>query len=599
MNQATIAADASLPKHAALSQAIGYATEPKDFDWLAKNIPCQTACPAGTDIPEYLAAIARGDYDGAYKINLEDNVFPAILGRVCSRPCEDECRHGWEGNGESVAICFSKRSSSDLGIDERVVLPQIFPESGKTVAVVGSGVAGLAAARNLALYGHKVTVYEKHSSPGGMLNQGIPEFRLPRDLIDKEIQQVAAANVEIICNTDIGVDLALAKLQADNDAVIMAAGTLRPNILDLPGAELKGIRHGLDFLLEANEFDHEKMPGNVVVIGGGFTAMDCSRTALRLGADKVGVYYRRSTNEMLVTPGELEELEHESIAMETMVSPVAYVGNDDGQVTAIRFIRTELGEPDESGRRRPINIEGSEFDVHADWVLLATGQFPDTAWIDDDFRPRLVDDDHWLLSGENHDTGVDNIFVAGDFAAGASTLIDAIGHAKACARTVDTYLAGEARLTDVALIENAVTTGRKREMDDIPLQVMPTIPVDERTLTAEVETGYVEDTATEEAKRCYLCHFKYEIDNDLCIYCDGCLRVKPVENCIVKVKEMTYDDAGQITGYVRSTSAMDYNLLYIDQNECIRCGACADVCPVECIPMQKVNKRVVKTSEIH
>ena len=599
MSETLIPVESGNAAHASLSRPLGYANQPRDFDWLEKNIPCQTACPAGTDIPEYLAAISRGDYARAYKINLEDNVFPAILGRVCSRPCEPECRHGWEGNGESVAICFSKRSSGDLGNQDPVVMPKIFPDSGKKIAVVGSGVAGLTAARNLALYGHQVTIYEKHLTPGGMLNQGIPEFRLPRELIDREIGQITACGVEIVCSTEIGKDIPIAQLTADNDAVILAAGTLRPNILDLPGAELEGIQHGLDFLLKANEFEHEQMSGHVVVIGGGFTAMDCSRTAFRLGAEKVGVYYRRSTNEMLVTPGELEELEEENILMETMVSPVGYVGDDQGRVKAIRFIRTELGTPDENGRRRPINIEGSEFEIPADWVLLATGQYPDTDFIDDDFRPDLVGNEQWLVSGDAHETDVEKVFIAGDFAMGASTLIDAIGHAKACARVVDEHLTGETRLTDVALIEEAETTGRKREMDDIPLQVMPTIPLTERSLTAEVETGYVEDTAGEEAKRCYLCHFKFEIDNDLCIYCDGCLRVKPVDNCIVKVKEMTYDDDGRITGYVRSTNAMDYNLLYIDQNECIRCGACADVCPVECIPVQKVNKRVVKTSDVH
>ena len=209
----------------ALSQPVGEATDPKDMRWLAENIPCRTACPAHTDIPGYLAAIYRGEFDKAYRINLLDNVFPAILGRVCSRPCEAPCRRGWDGLGEPVAICFSKRSSSDFKAEERVILEPLFPPSGKTVGIVGSGPAGLAAARNLTLLGHRCTVYEKHERPGGMMNQGIPEFRLPRDHLDREIDQIRQMGVEIICNTSIGSDIPLAKLLSDFDAVIMAAGT--------------------------------------------------------------------------------------------------------------------------------------------------------------------------------------------------------------------------------------------------------------------------------------------------------------------------------------------------------------------------------------
>ncbi|MEA2068063.1 MAG: FAD-dependent oxidoreductase, partial [Verrucomicrobiota bacterium] len=369
----------------ALSKLNGKADAPKDFDWLGKNIPCQKACPASTDIPGYLSAIYEGRHEDAYSINLHDNVFPAVLGRVCARPCESECRHGWEGLGEPVAICFSKRSASDFGGQSAVVMDKWFGNSGKRVAVIGSGVAGLAAARQLALLGHQVTVYEKHNTPGGMMNQGIPVFRLPRDIIAKEIEQITALGVEIICNTEIGKSTTLSELTEKNDAVVMAAGTLRPNLLDLPGKELEGIRHGLDFLLDVNDNGTTEIGEKVVVIGGGFTAMDCARTARRLGAttvqieeelaDKtapgsilrmpkgnVNVWYRRSTDEMLVTPGELEELEHEHIPLETMVTPKAYIG-ENGKMKEMQFIRTKLGDPDASGRRRPVEIEGSEFEI--------------------------------------------------------------------------------------------------------------------------------------------------------------------------------------------------------------------------------------------
>ncbi len=595
----------------ALSKLKGKADAPKDFDWLDRNIPCQKACPASTDIPGYLQAIYEGRHADAYLINLRDNIFPAVLGRVCARPCESECRHGWDGLGDPVAICFSKRSAADFKPQDSVVLDKWFPSSGKRVAVVGSGVAGLAAARQLALLGHAVTVYEKHGSPGGMMNQGIPVFRLPRDIIAREIGQVAALGVEIVCNTAIGRDLPLTRLLAENDAVVMAAGTLRPNLLDLPGHELEGIRHGLDFLLEVNETGSTEVGERVVVIGGGFTAMDCARTARRLGAttvqieeeraDKVaagsilripkgnvGVWYRRSVDEMLVTPGELEELEHEHIPLETMVTPKAYVG-ENGRVKAIRFIRTELGEPDASGRRRPVEIKGSEFELPVDTVLLATGQFPDTAWIDEAIRAELAGEDGWLKSGSAYATAREKLFAAGDFATGASSLIQAIGHAKQCVREVDRFLTGEVRLKDYARIEDVTESGRIREMDQVPLQPMPTIGLERRDLPTEVELGFPEETSVDEAQRCYQCHYKYEIDSDKCIYCDWCIKAKPRPECILKVKTLRHDAEGRIVGWEIAERADDVNMIWINQEDCIRCGACVAACPVDAISIQKVS----------
>jgi NADPH-dependent glutamate synthase beta subunit-like oxidoreductase/ferredoxin len=595
----------------ALSKLRGEADEPKDFQWSEKNVPCQKACPASTDIPGYLDAIYRGEYEKAYRINLRDNVFPAVLGRVCSRPCEEACRHGWDGLGDPVAICFSKRSAADFGGQEPVVMDKWFPDSGKRVAVVGAGPAGLAAARQLALLGHAVTVYEKHSRPGGMMNQGIPVFRLPREIIDKEIGQITALGVDIVCNTEIGKDVSLAVLAEGNDAVIMAAGTLRPNLLNLPGKELNGIRHGLEFLLEVNETGTTDIGEHVVVVGGGFTAMDCARTARRLGAvtvqveeeradkiapasilripgGKVKVWYRRSIEEMLVTPGELEELEHEEIPLEIRVTPKAYIG-ENGQIKAVRFVRTELGEPDAGGRRRPVEIEGSEFEIPADTVLLATGQFPDTGWIDDALKNDLAGEDGWLKSGSACATLRRKIFAAGDFAAGASSLIQAIGHAKECVREADRFLTGKERLKDSVIIEDVEETGRIREMDFVGLQPMPALDLSQRDLTTEVETGFEKTAAPDEAQRCYQCHYKFEIDSDQCIYCDWCIKAKPRPECILKLKTLRHHPDGTVAGWDIAETQDEVNLIWINQEDCIRCGACVDACPVDAISIQKVS----------
>ena len=426
--------------HFSLSREAGFANGAKDLDWLDTNIPCQAACPAHTRIPDYLDEINQGNYDQAYLINLVHTAFPAVLGRVCSRPCEDVCRHGRDGLGEPVAICFSKRAAADHGNDKHVVLTPAYPETGKTVAVIGGGPAGLAAARELALYGHKATVYEKYSEAGGMMNQGIPEFRLPRDVICKEIEQIEMLGVEIRCNQNIGTDITVDELLANNDAVIIAAGTLDPNIVDLPGKDLGGIQHGLEFLLEANEKGTAEIGKRAIVIGGGFTAMDCARTALRLNSD-VAIYYRRSREEMSVPADELAEVEHEEIPIEIMAGPMAYLGDTDAGISNMRFIRNELGEPDDSGRRRPVPIEDSEFEVQVDTVLLATGQWQDTSWLGPEVSKHVLDKDGWVKGGQPVRTEHPALFLAGDYSIGASTLIEAIGHAKTCAREIDEFSA--------------------------------------------------------------------------------------------------------------------------------------------------------------
>lgn len=587
-----------VPKVLSVPQGEGAAV--KDFDWLDRNVPCRAACPAKTDIPGYLAAVYQGRFDLAYRLNLQDNVFPAVLGRVCSRPCEPACRHGWEGLGESVAICFSKRSAADFDPNDRVILDPVYGPSGKRVAVIGSGPAGLAAARNLALLGHACTVFEKHARPGGMMNQGIPEFRLPRTVLEREIDQVRLQGVEIRCGIAIGTpEWPLERLLAEYDAVIMAAGTMRPNLLPLEGRCPEGVTHGLPWLLAANEFHNAQVGDRCLVIGGGFTAMDCARTAYRLQCERrpaaqtdVRVCYRRSAAEMLVTPGEVEELEREAIPMEFLAGPQRYL-ETGGRVSGMTFARIRLGAPDADGRRRPEPIPDSAFTHPADTVLLATGQFPDTGWIDPTLRADLVDSAGRLRARGSQIPALPKLFVAGDFATGATTLIDAIGHAKQTVREVDRFLTGAERLRDTVRIEDGRHVPRPRALDAIPRVPMPTLPPDIRTRDAEVETGYGEAAAREEASRCYLCHYKYEIDISRCIKCDQCIQVMPRPACIVRVLDVTTDAQGRVTGF-KESQGINYEAEYfINQAECIRCNACLEVCPTECISVQKVTGATV------
>lgn len=582
----------------------------QDKWWFDTSVPCRSACPAGTDIPGYLDAVRHGDFGGAYRINLEDNVFPGVLGRVCSRPCEDACRHGEAGNGDAVAICFSKRGAADFGAGDPVLLPPLFPSSGKTVAVIGAGVAGLACARELARLGHAVTVFEKHHAPGGMLIQGIPMFRLPRNIVEREIAQITALGVKLRCGVAVGVDVPLAGIAAAHDAVVLAAGTLKPNMPVLPGVSATNAEHGLGFLLEVNEFGRDaaiKSAGpdfvqragpHVLVIGGGYTAIDCARTALRLKAC-VSIVYRRGRDAMLVLPGEIEEFLHEGGVLHTQLAPFALSG------AGVRFIRTQP-----TGRRDgPLEtLPGSELEIAADHVIFATGQNPDYEWLKPDFATLLGAGDA-LASGQANACAEPKIFAAGDFALGATTLISAIGHAKDCARAVDRYLSGGERVRQRLNVSAATVsktdgkagaasarislTGRDAALNSIAIVPMRLLPADARALAAEVELGYDGEAAQREASRCYLCHYKFEIVDADCVLCDECLRVRPVTDCIVEIAALEQDAAGRITGYRRverdRTDSLYYNRLWIDQSRCIRCGACEAVCPVNAITVQKVS----------
>ena len=566
---------------AALSSSKGRVNNKSDFKWYDTSVPCRTACPADTDIPSYLEAISHGDYRKAYEINLEDNVFPEILGRVCSRPCEDACRHSKDNNGDSVAICFSKRAAGDF-TNSNIKLPNYSKRTNKKIAVIGSGVAGLTSARELFRYGHKVEIFEKHKTPGGMLNQGIPIFRLPRKIIDREIKQILSLGIKLHLNKNISTFKQLSNLANNYDAVVLAMGTLEANKIDKQFNLCEQVEDGLDFLLRTNEYNSKKIGDNVAIIGGGYTSMDCARTALRLGAKSVRTFYRRTRGDLVILPGELDELRKEHGVMKFNARPNKIIMTK-GKLSGLQLIKTQI-----TNKGRLEDIRGSEFNIKTDHIILAIGQNQQL-----DILSGIQHSRNKLSKSQKSCNITKNIFSAGDFALGATTLIDAIAHAKKTASAIDKFLMKRELKTNSINISEVKTTNRNLTMNYVPLNAMKTLKISDRKNYKEVELGYSKKESTKEATRCYLCHYKFEINNNLCVLCDECLLVKPVENCIVEINKTQKDTDGDI-GYERidpkNTQGIYHGKLHIDHKKCVRCGECEKACPTGAISIQKVEK---------
>jgi formate dehydrogenase major subunit len=576
-------------------EAVAYSDDPRDVGWVVKNIPCQSACPAATNVPAYVRAIAEGRHGEAYEINRQANVLPGVLGRICSRPCEKSCRHGWPGNGEPVAICNLKRSASDLKQASHRITEKLFAPTGKRVAIVGAGPAGVAAAHDLSVLGHDVTLFERENYPGGMLRYGIPAFRLPRDILEIELHNALRLGVELRLGEGVGKNTSfpVARLLRDYDAVLMSAGCMAPLPLPLdgewknrdPADTCPDVEHGLPFLMALHRDEKKTVRRRVAVVGAGFSALDCARVAARMGAQEVVIHIRTAEEYIPVTKEEIFEAKREGIRIRGLRTPVGIELDGDGRLTGVHFVQNRLGGWREGGRRQAIPIPGSEFFEPCDTLLIAIGQKTVN-----DFLDVPVELDRWqnVRIGENGMTSVRGLFAAGDYVTGPTTVIEAIGRGRQGAAQVDAWLMGQARRRRVVRIEPVAEPLRERAFDFINRQEMPTAVPNERlrSRTLEVDLGLPAQPSQEESKRCYLCNLKYQIDVDRCIYCRACIEVAP-RTCIKLVEGVDMEADGS---YGKLREAKEWNrvgAIWIDNNECIRCGACFKVCPVKCISITR------------
>ncbi|UCH42930.1 MAG: NADH-quinone oxidoreductase subunit NuoF [Dehalococcoidales bacterium] len=481
--------------------------------------PCQHTCPVGINVPQYLAHIAAGEYLEAINTIRERNPFPAICGRICHHPCERRCRRG--ELDESVAIRALKRFVADWYFDHASELPEPepFPQTqSQKVAVVGAGPAGLSCAYFLGQMGYPVTVFEALPLGGGMLSVAIPEFRLPRNVIQSEIDYIASCGIEIRYDTPVTTSFTVDDLKRDGyEAIFIAAGAQRSQHIGIPGEleDITNFYYGLRFLRDVRLGKPVTVGRRVAVIGGGNVALDSARTALRLGADEVSIYYRRSREEMPVTEVEYDETIAEGVQVNLLVTPTR-ITSENWKVNGLQCTRMGLGEFDASGRRRPVPIVGSEFFVEADTVIAAVGQAPDLSFLPPDSaleRTRwetLVVDDNTLV------TNIPGIFAGGDFTTGPGMVIDAIAAGRRGAIAIDKYLKGDASpvyMYDVKTAK-AVEVSPREEVEEEEEEVwearprleVPTLPTQQRKQSfQEIELSFSEEQAREEAKRCLRC----------------------------------------------------------------------------------------------
>ncbi len=583
--------------------------------------PCQLNCPGNTDCQGYVGLIANGEFESALKLIKNRISLPASIGRVCPHPCESACRR--KNVEEPINIAQLKAFAADLDLNGESYVPECKADTGKKIAIIGGGPAGLSAAFYLRQLGHSVTIYDMMEKMGGMLRYGIPQYRLPKEVLDKEIAIIEKTGVKMINGKKLGVDFTIQSLKAENDAVIVAVGAWKSSSMRTPGEELSGVYGGIDFLRAVIQGNAPEIGEKVAICGGGNTAMDACRTAVRLGAKEVYVVYRRTRNEMPADKLEIDEAEEEGVIYKFLTNPISFNG-ENGKVKSITLQIMELGEPDASGRRRPVPVEGKTEEIAVDSVIMAIGQklvSEDVSELELNSRGNIEADEDFFT------TSIDGVFAIGDATnKGASIAIEAIGEADRCVKAVDAYLCGEEFETRIPYIskrnESTIDYSDRKKQERITSKVLP---ADVRNKNFdEVSLGLTEEEAVKEANRCLECgcreYFKcrllnvaqrYDInperfagempqkythdDNAFierntakCILCGLCVRA---------CREVMDIHAIGLMGRGFSTDISPAFSLPLDKTNCNNCGLCVQLCPTGALTSKANLKKQVPLEE--
>ena len=579
-----------------------FLVQPVDASWLQCNIECQEACPVGTNCRGYLNLAAEGRFEEGYILSREPNPVAAMCAYVCSAPCERACRRG--DIDRPLAIRAMKRFLVEWhqasGIPDD--MPAITPRD-TSVAVIGAGPAGVSVARELAVAGHQVTVFDELPYGGGTMLIGVPAFRLPREAIEMDLKLVERLGVHFRYGVRIGRNMTFEQLMEQFDAVAICAGAMDPVPLDVPGKDLAGIQYGVDFMKIANLGEPLTVGQDVVIVGGGYTAMDCSRTSLRHGAKNVTIAYRRTRSELVVDEEELGETEREGVRMEFLASPVEIIDDGNGNVGGMRFIRNRLGEPDATGRRAPVPIEGSEFVVKADTIIPAVSQAADNTFlpVESSFE---INRGRVKVDPGTYATNVRGVFACGDFVTGPTTLIEAAGHGKLCAYAIDRYLSGRREIAVEANVR--IVSSARHEMpefyDVLPRVHVPMAPIETRmpsadphvNFTTPVEKGYTTSQAVTESVRCLMCNYNIWFDGFRCVLCGACADVCP-EGVIHMIDVNQMKSEAPLPELVDAYGWSDGAAMVLDEERCIRCALCVKRCPFDAITMERFELQEVSS----
>ena len=572
-----------------------------------KVVDCQWACPAHTPVPEYIRLIGQGRYTDAYMINWVSNVFPGILGRTCDRPCEPACRRGRveENNGvkpEPVAICRLKRVAADHKDDVKARMPQVAPSNGKRIACVGAGPASLTVARDLAPLGYQVTVFEGEAKAGGFVRTQIPRFRLPESVIDEETGYIFDLGVQFKNNQLIESMKEL--LTQGYDAVFVGCGAPRGRDLDAPGRKeaAANIHLGIDWLASVS-FGHVTSVGpRVIVLGGGNTAMDCCRSARRLGGTDVKVIVRSGFEEMKASPWEKEDAVHEGIPIINYHVPKRY-DHKDGKLIGMTF-EIVSAVYDDKGRRSLVPTGAPDVFFECDTVLVAVGQENSFHWIERDCG---IEFDRWglpVLEENTFQSGMPQVFFGGDAAYGPKNIITAVAHGHEAAVSIDRFLNGEAVEVRPAPRTNLMSQkmgihewSYRNDVSGDKRFVVPWAKAEVAlaSIRVEVELGFDAATAFKEASRCLNCDVQTVFNRDTCIECDACVDICPMD-CITFTSN---GDEADLRNRLKAPANHTAQDLYVsdelktgrvmvkDEDVCLHCGLCAERCPTGAWDMQK------------